>query len=271
VAVRHPGGWGPLSTGGASWRGGGTGALEGDVLVVDLHFTVLGPRVEEDEEWSTCVASSYQRMEEIPARLAPFAAVPDPVRTWRAAHPGQELRGWSEVSADLLEVFTAVTPERLAELDRYRADLKRAEAEYLERLEAESQLAEVTGEPLQIDVRFSRVQDLAASADRWDWGVGRTSVGLSLWMLALAAGLTMAAGLGLFAAGAAMEPTLDSVSELRQLAEVPIVRKVPAPVTVPPAYGGAARAWLRALLCLAGLLLMTGCVTLVWRALFTTW
>jgi len=160
--------------------------------------------------------------------------------------------------------------ERLAELDRYRAEVKRAEAEHLERLEAEAQVAEATGEPLQIDVRFGSVKDLAASADHWSWGVGGTSVGLSLWMLALAAGLTMAAGLGLFAAGAAMEPTLDSVSELRQLAEVPVVTRVPAPITVPPTYRGAARAWLRSLLCLGGLLLMTGCVTLVWQALFTT-
>lgn len=147
--------------------------------------------------------------------------------------------------------------EDLAELEQCRAAVKTAETKYLECLEAERQMADATGQPFQIDVHFAGVESAATVA---------TVSGLSIVGLAVVAGLTMAVGLGMFSAGAAMEPTLDTVNRLRQIANVPVIVGVPAPVTVPPPSGRGSRLWLRAALCVGGLLLIAGCVAMVWRA-----
>lgn len=144
-------------------------------------------------------------------------------------------------------------------LEQLRADVKRAEQQYLASLDEKSRAIAGEDDPLQLDVRFGEVTSL-----------GDAPVETSrLWALATAAGLAMAVGLGLFSAGAALEPMLNSVGELQaMMASTPVVAAVPAPVTLPPPARRAPRPWLRAMLCLAGLLLIGGCVALVWWGIF---
>lgn len=83
---------------------------------------------------------------------------------------------------------------------------------------------------------------------------------------ALLAGMAMMVGVAMFAAGAGMEPTLNSVKQISSSLGIPVV----ATVTLPglrPTVCGRHRGWLRLASCLGGVVLMVGCLGLVYRSI----
>ncbi len=83
---------------------------------------------------------------------------------------------------------------------------------------------------------------------------------------ALLAGMAMMVGVAMFAAGAGMEPTVNSVEQISSSLGTPVV----ATVTLPglrPAVSGRHRGWLRLASCLGGVVLMVGCLGLVYRSI----
>lgn len=83
---------------------------------------------------------------------------------------------------------------------------------------------------------------------------------------ALLAGMAMMVGVGIFAAGAGMEPGLNSIEQISSSLGAPVV----ATVTLPglrPAVPGRYRSWLRLVSCLGGAILMVGCLGLVYQSI----
>ncbi|MDZ7619128.1 MAG: hypothetical protein U1E05_19155, partial [Patescibacteria group bacterium] len=83
---------------------------------------------------------------------------------------------------------------------------------------------------------------------------------------ALLAGMAMMVGVGMFAAGASMEPTVNSVEQVASSLAMPVLATVTLPGLRPTA-SGYHRAWLRLASCLGGVVLMIGCLGLVYRAI----
>lgn len=82
----------------------------------------------------------------------------------------------------------------------------------------------------------------------------------------LLAGLAMMVGVGMFAGGAAMEPTLRSTDQVQSLLRAPVVATVTLP-GLKPVGSGWPRVWLRFASCLGGTVLIAGCVGLLYRAM----
>ena len=80
----------------------------------------------------------------------------------------------------------------------------------------------------------------------------------------LLAGLAMMVGVGMFAAGAAMEPTLTTVDQVRRSVGVPVVATVTLPGLM-PARSGRHRRWLRLAFCFGGAVLTAGCLAMVFQ------
>lgn len=82
----------------------------------------------------------------------------------------------------------------------------------------------------------------------------------------LLAGMAMMVGVGMFAAGAGMEPTLVSAEQASALLDVPVVATVTLP-GLKTTGAGRHRGWLRISSCLGGAVLIAGCLGLLWRAI----
>jgi hypothetical protein len=90
---------------------------------------------------------------------------------------------------------------------------------------------------------------------------------IGLLLAALAAGMAAVAGVGMITAGAAMEPTLATLDQAEAVLPVPIVGTIPdiGPASEPKA----AQRWqplMRLSLVVGGLILIAGCVGLLFRA-----
>lgn len=133
------------------------------------------------------------------------------------------------------------------------------------------------------DQARSRYEELAA-AERAAWSVHLREPAVELTYLpaveggsrsltadhamstSLLAGLAMMVGVGMFAGGAAMEPTLRSTDQIQSLLRVPVVATVTLP-GLKPVGSGWPRVWLRLATCVGGAVLIAGCVGLLYRAM----
>lgn len=82
----------------------------------------------------------------------------------------------------------------------------------------------------------------------------------------LLAGMIMMVGVGMFAAGAGMEPTLVTADQVSALLEAPVVATVTLP-GLKPANSARHRVWLRLASCLGGATLIAACLGLLYRAI----
>ncbi len=90
--------------------------------------------------------------------------------------------------------------------------------------------------------------------------------GGQLLSTSLLAGLAMMVGVGMFAAGAAMESTLTTVDQVPRVLGVPVAATVTLP-GLKPTRSGRHRGWLRLAFCFGGAVLMAGCLALVFQLL----
>ncbi len=212
-----------------------------------VHRTPAHPEVQEMEH---DLAEVQRAMAGVPRWTAPEAGVgpasEEPAPPAPAASPGVE------VEAERLASERAAARRQVEQLGR-KADQARSRYEELALAERAAWLAHVREPEIE-------VPDLLATE-----GVSSDVNSDHALSASLLAGLAMMVGVGMFAAGAAMEPALRSAEQVRSLVGVPVIAQVTLP-GLKPAGSGWPRVWLRLASCLGGLVLMAGCVGLLYRA-----
>jgi hypothetical protein len=137
---------------------------------------------------------------------------------------------------------------------KWEAEQARNRCEQLAAAERTAWLAHVTNP--EVDVAFSLPVEATA----------RDLTADHILSTSLLAGMAMMVGVGMFAAGAAMEPTLDSAKQVCGVLGAPVV----ATVTLPglrPATSSRYRRLLRTASCLGGVVLIAGCLGLLYRTI----
>lgn len=207
------------------------------------------------------------------------------------AHP--EVQGLTQELTEVRQVLSGVArwigPEAgrgplklpLAEWEAPHAETNVAKPVDLERFAREHAEAREQLDRLSRKVEAARIRhEQAAAAERAAWadhvrgpeidmtisppaevisadaGPGR------LLSISLFAGLAMMVGVGMVATGAAMEPALDSATQVSTVTGVPVIAAVTIPGLKPLSGLGRHRAWLRLASCLGGAALIAGCVGL---------
>jgi hypothetical protein len=217
------------------------------------------------------IAALQQQLSTVPRQIAgPRREVQPAIVTPDQRQPA----GQPEVSADGPE-STEEPPRAESEIDwakriehhraavaayrRHRAELDRAEGDYRRLAEAARQAWESQSDRPEVDLRLAKgyaVTEAPGRSARW-------------LLLAIAAGLAMATGLGMLSAGISTERPFTTVAQVEAALPVPVVGAIsasrPEDAVSDP---GAKRRKGGRLLALGGLALVVGCLGLLgWKLL----